>query len=164
MKHFIVSLAVCLIVIGSMPGTAKAIPSMGDYTFTSTFVNGTFTSSGTALTAWHFVDTYNDTTFSGADPVLPSSSIVALNDPLFFWHISNHPTAAPSVEIFWDSNQYESKRPFGINGAEGEGGRFTAAAAATVPEPSTYLLFGSGLLGLAGYRWSQRRRERTQLG
>ncbi len=33
----------------------------------------------------------------------------------------------------------------------------------TIPEPSTYLLFGSGLLGLAGYRWQQRRRERTQI-
>lgn len=32
----------------------------------------------------------------------------------------------------------------------------------TIPEPSTYLLFGSGLLGLAGYRWHQRRREGSQ--
>ncbi len=29
----------------------------------------------------------------------------------------------------------------------------------TVPEPTTMLLFGSGLLCLAGYRWHQRRRE-----
>ncbi len=33
-----------------------------------------------------------------------------------------------------------------------------------VPEPATFALLGSGLLGLAGYRWHQRRREGTQLG
>ena len=32
-----------------------------------------------------------------------------------------------------------------------------------VPEPGTFLLLGSGLLGLAGYRWHQRRREGTQV-
>ncbi len=33
-----------------------------------------------------------------------------------------------------------------------------------IPEPTTMLLFGTGLLGLAGYRWQQRRREGTQVG
>ncbi len=33
-----------------------------------------------------------------------------------------------------------------------------------VPEPTTLALFASGLLGLAGYRWHQRRRERAQVG
>ncbi len=34
----------------------------------------------------------------------------------------------------------------------------------TVPEPGTIVLLSSGLLGLAGYRWQQRRREGTQIG
>ena len=33
-----------------------------------------------------------------------------------------------------------------------------------VPEPGTIALFATGLFGLAGYRWHQRRREGTQLG
>ena len=36
--------------------------------------------------------------------------------------------------------------------------------ASPVPEPSTVLLFMTGLLGLAGYRWHHRRREGTQVG
>ncbi len=36
--------------------------------------------------------------------------------------------------------------------------------AGAVPEPGTWLLFATGLLGLAGYGWSQRRRERLQVG
>ncbi len=45
--------------------------------------------------------------------------------------------------------------------------QFTASASvnqAPVPEPGTILLLSSGLLGLAGYRWQQRRREGTQIG
>jgi len=33
-----------------------------------------------------------------------------------------------------------------------------------IPEPTTILLMGTGLLALAGYRWSQRRREGTHVG
>jgi len=34
----------------------------------------------------------------------------------------------------------------------------------TIPEPSTMLLLSTGLFGLAGYRWRQRRREPQQVG
>ncbi len=37
------------------------------------------------------------------------------------------------------------------------------AVGSQVPEPTTMLLFTTGLLGLSGYRWHQRRRERTQV-
>ncbi len=42
-------------------------------------------------------------------------------------------------------------------------GSQVVGTASTVPAPTSMLLMGSGLLGLAGYRWSQRRREGTQL-
>jgi hypothetical protein len=35
---------------------------------------------------------------------------------------------------------------------------------ASVPEPSSLSLIAIGLLGLAGYRWQQRRREGLQIG
>lgn len=41
--------------------------------------------------------------------------------------------------------------------------RFTIVSA-PVPAPASSLLLATGLLGLAGYRWQQRRREGTQVG
>lgn len=40
----------------------------------------------------------------------------------------------------------------------------TAKQPAPIPEPNTIILLSTGLLGLAGYRWHQRRREGTQVG
>ncbi len=39
----------------------------------------------------------------------------------------------------------------------------TVTTTATVPEPTSMLLLGTGFLSLAGYRWHQRRRERAQV-
>jgi len=40
---------------------------------------------------------------------------------------------------------------------------FTHQETTTIPEPGTFLLLGTGLIGLAGYRWSQRRHELAQV-
>ncbi len=41
--------------------------------------------------------------------------------------------------------------------------RFTESNPAPVPVPSTISLFATGLLGMVGYRWGHRRRERAQI-
>ena len=51
-----------------------------------------------------------------------------------------------------------------VDESEAVTGIFVLDQSSQVPEPSTALLITTGLLGLAGYRWSQRRRERLQAG
>ncbi len=40
----------------------------------------------------------------------------------------------------------------------------SSAPITSTPEPGTMILLSTGLLGLAGYRWQQRRREGSQVG
>ena len=42
--------------------------------------------------------------------------------------------------------------------------QFLTSQLRPIPEPGTIMLLTTGLLGLAGYRWHQRRREGTQVG
>ena len=47
MKHLVYTILYLLIMVCIWTDPAEAIPSAGDYTFSSTYVNGTFTSTGT---------------------------------------------------------------------------------------------------------------------
>ena len=48
--------------------------------------------------------------------------------------------------------------------ADVNGNGHSSGNASPVPEPGTILLLSTGLLALAGYRWLQRRGERSQVG
>lgn len=51
-----------------------------------------------------------------------------------------------------------------MSSGSGSGSTIVVISGQIIPEPTTILLMATGLLGLAGYRWSQRRREGTHVG
>ena len=88
MKYLDYTILFLLIIVCIWTDPAAAIPSAGDYTFSSTYVNGTFTSTGTVVSSWSFSDLWADpsvtTTWSGPAPLLPAGSGVNENDLVFF--------------------------------------------------------------------------------
>lgn len=58
LKAMVFGLGLCLAVSAITPTTSHAIPSAGDYIFTSG-LTGTFTSDGTQLTKWSITDPGN---------------------------------------------------------------------------------------------------------
>ena len=159
MKHLVYTILYLLIMVCIWTDPAEAIPSAGDYTFSSTYVNGTFASTGTDLSSWSFSDTWDPsvtTNWSGPAPLLPAGSSIFQNDVALLQLVG---TLHRSLGIDWGNGIVVSSRlepaPAGVNMP------FTVSA---VPESSAGILLATGLLGIAGYRWSQRRREGLQVG
>jgi PEP-CTERM motif len=142
------------------PPTAHAIPIAGDYVFTSG-LTGTFTSDGTSLTTWSFnlVST----------PVVWTDSDVAqqqvFNNSNNFWFDDPRVggSGGSSINLHWPQFLYtygSSDGSFDLSGL------FTwqPATPSSVPDPSSVVLLGIGLIALVAYGWRQQRQARVQVG
>ncbi len=159
------ALALCLSAYILNPTPASAIPSAGDYVFTSG-LTGTFTSSGTQLTSWNFTDPINDI------PWLSAFSPLSNNETSFFNEIFATLIGGglpgtflnSSILINWVTNEFratlQTDRFSPPIDAATEGPfsfRLDSGAGNPVPEPSTVGLLTIGLLGLLAYEWRRTR-------
>jgi len=135
----------------------------GDYEFTTGALSGgTFTIDGSgAFSAWNIL--FPGTSISQPhlfqDPTPPNQGGAPENQ------FNNFAVAFNGIGYF--ASTQESTDEFKYIWAIVKGKQLISQGDGElrpVPEPSTLLLSVSGLLGLAGYRWHQRRRERTQVG
>lgn len=132
------------------PTPAHAIPVQGDYLFTSG-LTGTFSSDGSKVTIWDFIDPFN-VHWTAAD----GPSQVFLNNASFL-SLSNKTNF---VVLDWSSF---IARVVGPNGNSAT--IFTIDSAQTpIPEPSSGLLLLAGLGLLAAYGLRQRRQAGLQIG
>ncbi len=174
MKTFFVSMAVTLIMIGTFGSTVYAIPTL--YTFSGP-VTGTATldfsvPDGGPNSVINYTLNFNGMTYSPSDVYTDSTRFIFDNAPLGFtdiitltsgMDIQNRifiqivgPLSTPLPRGTWTAALLTGGTP-----PPGASGTFTQTP---VPEPTSMLLLASGLLGLAGYRWQQRRREGSQVG
>lgn len=142
---------------------AMATPlAAGNYDITSgDLIGGSFSITGTGeYSAWNITfpaTFYNSpTTFESPSPAPSFNAVINGISQLTF---------EPS-SVFFTLNTTETGYDYTIVatgiGLAGDGGG--AVELTTIPEPSTLLLSAIGLMGLAGYRRSQCRREPTQFG
>lgn len=139
------------------PATSHAIPVAGDYAFTSGFT-GTFTSNGNAVTIWSFSVPSTIVLWTDSDPSVRPTT----NDNTIFFAA----TQAGDVRIDWSSNSFTARLNLTAGGIGSFDGPFSyqLATNGTVPEPSSVVLAGVGLLLLLGYGWRQRRHAGLQVG
>lgn len=167
MKHLGYTFLFCIILFGTWTGPAEAVPVAGDYILSSTFVNGTFTSTGTSLALWQFEDSWSLNTWSGPTPLAPTGSSVLVNDSNTFRQYIL--PQLPQLYLFWappnsDFNSFCLHGCIGVQKGDYSFSGYGSFEVNPVPEPSAVILVSTGLLGIAGYQWSQRRREGLQVG
>ena len=154
----------CLLAVGAVsalltlsPPTAHAIPVAGDYVFTSG-LTGTFTSTGTSLSAWNFGEVGSVLVYNNTN----GSQIVNLNNALQFRAAIN--PSIQEIEINW--NPLSAPGQAGIvdyqNGGQVRPYIYTYTPVTAVPEPPTVVLQGLALAVLA--LMGSIRRQRHQAG
>jgi len=147
LKALLLSLGVLTTIIGLTPTVSYAIPSAGNYSFTSG-LTGNFTSDGTQLTVYHIEALYNtwDSTHSW--------EIVVQNDSTSFTALTDDkaPCLYCGVTLYWPTD-HAWVRVGGLSWLDV--GQFTY----TVPETTSMslIVLGLGLLVLVDYRGRQRR-------
>ncbi len=89
--------------------------------------------------------------FTRTDRIIYVAQASNNSHPALDWNSSDNPfyrTYDTSLSNQWTYAQFSTS---------------SVAPTTTTPEPGTIILLSSGLLGLAGYRWQQRRREGSQV-
>jgi hypothetical protein len=163
-KAVVLGLVLGLAVTAISPSSSHAIPTAGDYIFTSG-PTGTFTSTGTDLTAWSITDLFGKT-WSNLDNSLTLQS----NGPDFFQQTGDPSTlnGVPELlRIVWTdlTTQHAGKVGSGCCVATSPI-PFTYTPVTAVPEPASLILVGLGfsLLALVRYLNRQRRQGGLQIG
>lgn len=163
-KAVVLGLVLGLAITAMTPSSSHAIPTAGDYIFTSG-PTGTFTSSGTDLTAWSITDLFGKT-WSNLD----NSLTLQANGPDVFEQIGDPSTlnGVPELlRIVWTdlTTQHAGKMASGCCVATAPI-PFTYTRVTSVPEPASLILVGLGLslLVLVGYVNRQRHQGGLQVG
>ena len=140
------------------PPTAHAIPTAGDYVFTSG-LTGTFTSTGSSLSAWQITD-------PSGNPYNSLTDTVVDNSPVLF-AVKTGPDF-PFLQLEWDiSGLGNHAFQYVLDSGFASGSlpmTFQAVSSSSVPEPSAVVLLGIGLLALVGYVRRQRHHAELQVG
>lgn len=154
-----------------VPTPAMAIPTSGDYRFQTLFLEGTFTSDGTKMTVWNFTSPDFGT---GVGPITWSSADLAgvrFNNEGGLFQENGRSTLGIA---FWPFPAEEGGGadifvtvPCDVEEQCG-GPTFTTGNIHVpwipVPEATTNLLLGLGLISLVGFQWGQYCREPLQKG
>jgi len=157
MKKAKVSLSLALVMmLGLVSGpSAWAIPSAGNYEFTAGGLTGTFSSDGTKLTQWDFVDSLGNHWATGLPDPTP------FNNSTWFGNLSGDAasgycatkyTLGCSFSLSWGAPDTASGEVYGWFGTNEDfvdySTQYAPAPGAGVPTPTALSLLIAGLAGM----------------
>lgn len=148
----VMGFTICSALTVLSPVPAQAIPSAGDYTFTSGFT-GTFTSNGTSVTEYNFIDAVG-MLWLRRIPV-----ILEMQNNVTYFALLNDFNGATLIWNWADGVFADCQGTACRIGTMSYTGDLR-----TVPEHSSAVFIGLGLLLLHGYGWRQRRATGLQIG
>lgn len=161
----LVTLCLCLLAVFVLASPAWALPvtyTLGtmEYGELAGFFTLDTSSTSNPFTAWNL--TYMTTNWDSNAVQGIVSANRALYGDYYYLRIERDASNYIDIDLHIDSsstgtiNGYTHVNGLYVNGFRGN--------ASSVPEPSSMLLLGIGLFGLAGYQWQRQRQERSQVG
>lgn len=124
----------------------------------------------TGLPSLAYFANYSGSLTGTASTFPTPANVVATTNPFWFWHNSDRivfQTGSPLIGSVNESATWNGLTLSSLGMVAGEsvavtwgnnkGTIQTSASTPTIPEPSTMILFGSGLAGLIGWRWKSRK-------